>query len=78
MTTAPDPPHAYPAHLYPGCPCYACDSQTWKPWPGTDFVFAQRMSLCPTCGNKRCPAATDHRNKCTGSNKPGQSGSRFQ
>lgn len=33
------------------------------------------MILCPTCGNKRCPHATDHRHACTGSNDPGQPGS---
>jgi uncharacterized membrane protein YraQ (UPF0718 family) len=26
------------------------------------------MILCPKCGNKRCPKALDHRNKCTGRN----------
>ena len=61
----------YPAELYPGCPCYACDSQTWPKEDG--FGFPMRMSLCPTCGNKRCPAASDHaRYVCTGSNEPGQ------
>ena len=34
-----------------------------------------RMILCPNCGNKRCPKATDHRNECTNSNDPGQKGS---
>ena len=33
--------------------------------------------ICPTCGNKRCPRATWHENDCTGSNLPGQTGSRF-
>jgi hypothetical protein len=33
------------------------------------------MILCPDCGNKRCPKATDHRHACTGSNEPGQPGS---
>jgi hypothetical protein len=37
-----------------------------------------RMFLCPTCGNKRCPKATDHRLKCTGSNEPGQPGSIYE
>ena len=37
--------------------------------------FSRIMFLCPTCGNKRCPKATDHRNECTGSNKAGQKGS---
>lgn len=36
-----------------------------------------RMMLCPACGNKRCPGAADHRNVCTGSNEPGQLGSRY-
>jgi hypothetical protein len=35
----------------------------------------RRMILCRVCGNKRCPKATDHELKCTGSNKPGQEGS---
>ena len=36
-----------------------------------------RMFLCPECGNKRCPRATDHRESCTGSNEPDQQGSRY-
>ena len=36
-----------------------------------------RMSLCPICGFKRCPGAADHRNRCTGSNQPGQLGSLY-
>jgi Lar family restriction alleviation protein len=34
-----------------------------------------RMIVCPVCGNKRCPKATDHHLDCTGSNEPGQTGS---
>ena len=34
-----------------------------------------RMILCPECGNKRCPKASDHNFSCTGSNEPGQIGS---
>lgn len=37
-----------------------------------DYPF---MRLCATCGNKRCPHASDHRLPCTGSNEPGQTGS---
>lgn len=33
------------------------------------------MLLCPTCGNKRCPHASDHTLACTSSNEPGQTGS---
>lgn len=36
-----------------------------------------RMFLCPECGNKRCPKATDHRLDCTNSNEPGQEGSDY-
>lgn len=61
----------YPAEFYPGCPCRACDAPTWPAgWPGE-----RRMSLCPTCGNKRCPGAANHTNECTHSNAVGQPGS---
>lgn len=33
------------------------------------------MILCPVCGNKRCPKASDHGLACTGSNEPDQIGS---
>ncbi|MNZ71319.1 hypothetical protein D3C78_896790 [compost metagenome] len=32
------------------------------------------MILCPTCGNKRCPKALNHRMVCTRSNEPDQIG----
>lgn len=37
-----------------------------------------RMILCPTCGNKRCPKASDHNLACTNSNEPGQDGSVYK
>lgn len=65
----------YPADLYPGCPCFDCDSQTWH----TGFALGRmRMSLCPNCGNKRCPGAANHENQCSGSNTPGQKGSLYE
>lgn len=44
---------------------------------GADLLFARPMGMvvCPTCGNKRCPKASDHRLACTASNEPGQKGS---
>ena len=42
-------------------------------WP----ITLSRMILCPDCGNKRCPHATNHNNACTNSNEPGQPGSRY-
>ena len=38
-------------------------------------ITFQRMILCPECGNKRCPKASNHRYQCTGSNEIGQKGS---
>ena len=38
-------------------------------------VLVTRMIICPQCGNKRCPKATNHYNSCTNSNEPGQLGS---
>ena len=38
-------------------------------------VTSQRMIVCSDCGNKRCPKASNHRHKCTGSNEVCQYGS---
>lgn len=58
--------------------CYKCavarDNLAPKEWP---FWSLSRMYVCPTCGNKRCPKATDHLLLCTGSNEQGQPGSRY-
>lgn len=43
-----------------------------------EHVRLSQMIVCVTCGNKRCPKATDHRLACTVSNKPGQLGSAYQ
>lgn len=62
----PTPPRA-PGHE---CGCYTC----WRARNPTAF---RHMILCPSCGNKRCPHATDHTYACTGSNEPGQPGSAY-
>ena len=54
------------------CWCLTC--RPFRP----DDPGSMRMALCPICGNKRCPHANDHRNACTGSNKPGQKGSAYE
>lgn len=41
----------------PGCWCEACDIAANGP-------FRSRMSLCPACGEKRCPRSKDHRENC--------------
>lgn len=46
--------------------------QTETPTPLT-----RTMEVCPNCGNKRCPHATDPALPCTGSNEPDQPGSRY-
>jgi len=48
-------------------------------WACVEFLGVRfdRMMLCKTCGNKRCPKANDHKNKCTNSNEPGQEGSAY-
>lgn len=42
------------------------------------LVLSEQMIVCPECGYKRCPKATDHELKCTGSNEPGQPGSAYE
>lgn len=65
----------------PTCQCLRCVTQREE---GTVEVFgmrlpadATRMFVCQVCGNKRCPHSDDHRNPCSGSNEPGQPGSRY-
>lgn len=41
----------------PACHCEACDT-------AANQGFRSRMSLCPQCGDKRCPYAAHHDNAC--------------
>lgn len=54
------------------CGCWTCVSERRTP-----ALAGQVMIVCPECGNKRCPKASRHDNACTGSNDPGQPGSRY-
>jgi hypothetical protein len=56
------------------CDCRACLKERGEEIFGVPAAQAM-MILCETCGNKRCPHATDHRHACTNSNKAGQLGS---
>ena len=58
------------------CYCYNCNKDR-KDKSGFPYALT-RMIVCPECGNKRCPHSTDHNLTCTGSNDPGQPGSRYQ
>lgn len=60
----------------PAC-CIECDRENRAALPFPDNLMGRRMIVCPDCGNKRCPRATNHHNACTGSNAPGQAGSVF-
>ena len=56
------------------CECHRCIVEKDL----RDGVFplsSTKMILCPECGNKRCPKASDHRLTCTGSNEADQEGS---
>jgi hypothetical protein len=55
------------------CDCWRCERDKAE-----GMFIRVRMILCPTCGNKRCPKANDHRNECTHSNEPGQKGSAYE
>lgn len=57
------------------CGCLQCLRA--RDVPGELPQELQRMVLCPTCGNKRCPHANRHENACTDSNAPGQPGSAY-
>ena len=56
------------------CPCYSCQDDPSKGMSNPVLVM---MIVCHDCGNKRCPKSTHHDNPCTGSNEPGQPGSRY-
>lgn len=58
------------------CPCRRCVRERGDQIGGLPAALAM-MIVCPTCGNKRCPHANDHRHECTGSNEPGQPGSAY-
>lgn len=53
----------------PECPCKRCNTPT---------LTYRRFTMCPDCGNKRCPKGTDHELDCSGSNEPGQVGSSWE
>lgn len=58
------------------CQCHACIKEHDLRGPGGMYPLSMvQMIVCPQCGNKRCPRASDHRNACTRSNDPGQPGS---
>ena len=64
-----------PAQQEPvACECHRCIDEKGLTVNGLPLSMT-KMILCPECGNKRCPKASDHRLACTNSNDPGQPGS---
>jgi hypothetical protein len=66
-----------------GCWCARCDGQRRATKvASSEMTLMQAMCcfmiVCPDCGNKRCPHATDHEDPCTGSNEFGQEGSAYR
>ena len=59
------------------CECHRCiEAKDLR--QGDLPLSVVKMILCGTCGNKRCPKASDHNLDCTGSNEPGQGGSVYK
>lgn len=47
-------------------------------WYCLGNIRVNRYVLCPKCGSKRCPHASNHTLDCTNSNEPGQPGSIYE
>ncbi len=61
------------------CECHQCIKDHNLKYPRTGLPLnTMRMILCPICGNKRCPHASNHRFECTRSNDVNQKGSIFK
>jgi hypothetical protein len=58
--------------------CHMCLAGKRHPDMPAFLITSTRMIVCPTCGCKRCPKASDHRLACTDSNEPGQPGSIYR
>lgn len=69
--------------VHPSCWCRTCENSYQDAMDAFDADWWMHagpfrgMTLCPECGNKRCPRANHHDHACTGSNKPGQEGSAY-
>jgi hypothetical protein len=61
------------AHKRAAC-CVRCRDEA-EAEDTSGMTMMRTMMTCSTCGNKRCPKASDHRHECTNSNVPGQPGS---
>ncbi|HNC58753.1 MAG TPA: hypothetical protein PLP33_25220 [Leptospiraceae bacterium] len=57
--------------------CWSEDTGLYASSLGTALInpLGMPFMVCKTCGNKRCPKATDCALECTNSNESGQEGS---
>jgi len=61
------------------CECHRCIKEfSLKDEFSNLPLSSTKMIVCPKCGNKRCPHASDHDLECTNSNEPGQQGSTYK
>jgi len=58
--------------------CHACIQRFDLRGPSGLPLNMERMIVCPECGNKRCPKASNHELACTDSNEAGQDGSVYR
>lgn len=70
-------PHLYVACAMKHC-CHKCEDAALATLSFAKQLLERTFIVCATCGNKRCPKASDHEFACTNSNEPGQPGSIYQ
>ncbi len=61
-----------------GTCCRRCEVVALEGLSPAARMFQRAFIVCGTCGNKRCPKATDHVLECGGSNATGQPGSDYE
>lgn len=61
-----------------GVCCSKCEEKSLAHLGRLEQMLQRTFIVCTTCGNKRCPKATDHELACTNSNESGQAGSRYE
>ena len=57
--------------------CFKHEEKDLQAQQHNNWFFYRLFIVCGTCGNKRCPKASDCSLECTGSNASGQVGSVF-
>ena len=61
----------------PDACCRQCEAVRLVHLTRIEQVMQRKFIVCPACGNKRCPKATNHELACTNSNASGQPGSDY-